>query len=394
MKDPFNAFVDETIVKEPLSDGRLSSLTFSVKDVFHLKGVKNSAGNPDWLRTHGPSEETAPSVTQLLHQGAKLIGTTLTDELMYSLQGENVHYGTPINPRDKSRIPGGSSSGSAVVVAAGLRDFALGTDTGGSVRIPAAYCGLFGFRPTHGSVSIDHVIPLASSFDTVGWMTRDAKLLESVGETLLNNVNPVTTFTRKLISYDAWKLADSDTQAILSPYVQWLKSQSDEVIWQDISVNGLSAWSNTFRIIQASEIWQAHGKWIELEEPEFGSGIKERFETASKITADELVPELEARKLVRKHLTDLLEEDGLLIIPTVPGIAPLRDLPDEEVEERRKRTLQLSCIAGLAGLPQVTIPVTSKSGAPVGLSIIAGPNQDLSLLKWVNDFVASYNRGD
>jgi len=393
MTDPFHAFVDETIVKEPLSDGRLSGLIFSVKDVFHLKGVKNSAGNPDWLRTHDPSEETAPSVTQLLHQGAKLIGTTLTDELMYSLQGENAHYGTPVNPRDSKRIPGGSSSGSAVVVAAGLRDFALGTDTGGSVRIPAAYCGLFGFRPTHGAISIDHVIQLAASFDTVGWMARDSKVLANVGKSLLTHVEQETRFLRTIISHDAWTLADSDTKDVLNPYIHSLKKEYMEMIWQDISTDGLASWANTFRIIQANEIWKEHGKWIELEHPSFGPGIKERFEMASKITLEEVEPQLKLRKQIRQHLINLLGDDGLLIIPTVPGIAPLRDLPNEEVEERRKRTLQLSCIAGLAGLPQVTIPVTSKSGPPVGLSVIAGPNKDLPLLEWANDFVASYNKG-
>lgn len=168
MKDHWNAFVDSNLNIKPLGVGPLNGLTFAVKDVFEIKDYANTAGNPDWYRTHFPASRNAPVVDALLQQGAFLIGTTHTDELMYSLNGENFHYGTPVNPHAHNRIPGGSSSGSAVATASRLVDFALGTDTGGSVRIPSSYCGLFGFRPTHGFVNIDGVIPLAKSFDTVG----------------------------------------------------------------------------------------------------------------------------------------------------------------------------------------------------------------------------------
>lgn len=382
----YQAYADKEVIIEPLAEGRLSNLTFAVKDVFHLEGRKNAAGNPDWLRSHEPAEENAPIITHLLEEGAKLTGTTITDELMYSLQGENYHYGTPVNPRDPARIPGGSSSGSAVAVAAGLTDFSIGTDTGGSVRIPSAYCGLYGIRPTHGKVSIENVIPLAPSFDTVGWMAKDAETLTKVGASLLNSSEAGSSFSRIFVSKDAWALADSDTQKALASSISFLEKKLVETSWIEVAKEGLPAWANAFRILQGKEIWEVHGEWIEAEKPVFGPGIKERFQMASRLTEAETVPQKELRTKVRRQLVDLLKEDGLLVIPTVPGIAPKLNLPDGAVEERRKRTLQLSCIAGLAGLPQVTIPIGLENGAPIGLSFIAGPDQDMSLLQWISDF--------
>ena len=188
MNDPLGVFCRYTHVTHIGSEtGSLAGLSLAVKDVFHIKGYRTGAGNPDWLRTHPAVETTAPVVQRLLDAGAHIVGKTHTDELAYSLNGENVHYGTPVNPNAAGRIPGGSSSGSAAAVAGGLVDFAIGTDCGGSVRLPASYCGIFGFRPTHGRIPLDGIVPLASSFDTVGWFTRNARLLEKVGRVLLDD---------------------------------------------------------------------------------------------------------------------------------------------------------------------------------------------------------------
>ncbi|RKL68268.1 amidase [Salipaludibacillus neizhouensis] len=390
MTDTYQAFVDKNKVIQPAKEGSLSGLSFAVKDVFHLEGMKNSAGNPDWLRTHDAAKETAPAIKRLLENGAKLEGTTITDEIMYSLQGENFHYGTPVNPRDPTRIPGGSSSGSAVAVAGNITDFSLGTDTGGSVRIPSAYCGIYGFRPTHGNVPIEHVIPLAPSFDTVGWMARDAKTLKDVGKVLLDNQQISGAFSRILFSKDTWELADGDTQKALSPSFSLLEELADEPSWVELAKEGLPFWANAFRIIQGKEIWDAHGDWVKAVKPEFGPGIKERFEMASHLTSMDANPQLKLQDQIRTKLFELLKDDALLILPTVPGEAPMLNLSGALVEARRKQTLQLSCIAGLAGLPQVTIPIESELGnAPVSLSVVAGPNQDIRLLEWMNEFVAS-----
>ena len=180
--DPYNAFCRHNHVELEGAPGPLRGLTFAVKDVFDIAGHRTGNGNPVWLETHPPATRTASAVERVLAAGASMVGKTHTDELAYSLNGENVHYGTPINPRSPGRIPGGSSSGSAVAVAGSLVDFALGSDCGGSVRLPASYCGIYGIRTTHGLVPADGVVDLAKSFDTVGWFARDATMMLRVGD--------------------------------------------------------------------------------------------------------------------------------------------------------------------------------------------------------------------
>lgn len=385
LKDRWNAFVDKDLVVEPIGIGRLNGLTFAVKDVFAIKGYTSGAGNPDWLRTHGPAVQHAPVIERLLMHGAELAGTTQTDELMYSLNGENFHYGTPVNPKAPDRIPGGSSSGSAVAVSAGVVDFSLGTDTGGSVRIPSSYCGIYGFRPTHGAVSLEGVIPLAKSFDTVGWMARDPKLLFEVGQILIDEQSREGRFSRIFLGEDAWGLLEQDYKSALLGIIPVLEKISDEMKWVEIAEEGLSEWSNTFRVIQGLEIWREHGEWISRENPRFGPGIAERFEWASTLKMSESISKLALREKITQSISNLLGEEGLLVIPTAPGAAPLLNLFGEKAEQYRAKTMQLSCIAGLTGFPQVTIPYAEVNGLPVGLSFIANRNQDLKLLNWINE---------
>jgi amidase len=385
VKDQWNAFVREDVVLEPAGEGCLSGLTFAVKDVFAIRGYVSGAGNPDWLRTHEPSRRTALAIERLLQAGARMTGTTHTDEMMFSLDGQNFHYGTPINPRAPVRIPGGSSSGSAVAVSAGLTDFALGTDTGGSVRVPSAYCGIFGFRPTHGAVPVDGVIPLAPSFDTVGWMARDPDVLKRAGLVLLREeAQAPAKFTRLLFPNEAWCLAEPEALGTLLSFAALLKTSSaTEKKWLDIAPEGLDVWMRTFRTIQGIEIWRAHGEWIRREKPLFGPDIAERFQWASLLKESEHRPSYERWAKIRKRLRQLLSDDGLLIFPTTPGAAPQRGINGEENEIRRSRIMQLTCIAGLSGLPQATVPAGYARGAPVGLSVVAGPGQDAKLLQWI-----------
>ncbi|MCL7747718.1 amidase [Halalkalibacter alkaliphilus] len=383
MKDHYNAFVDENVIVKPVKTGNLSGRTFAVKDVFDIKGITSSAGNPDWLRTHTPAEKNAVSIELLLQSGATLTGTTITDELMYSLNGENYHYGTPVNPKAEGHIPGGSSSGSAVAASSGVVDFAIGTDTGGSVRIPAAYCGVYGFRPTHGLVPINGVIPLAESFDTVGWMTSDPQLLLEVGSSLIKENRLLDKpFASLLFGTDAWELADEKSKEVLETYTDRLGNELQSE-WLTIAEGGLQKWASCFRTLQGLEIWKNHGKWINEVNPSFGPDIAARFDWASTLREEDKPENLRLKETISTKLLEVLGEDQLLIIPTTPGEAPLCNLSGEEIEERRSQTMQLSCIAGLTGFPQVTIPIEGKVGMPIALSVIAGPNQDRRLLQWV-----------
>ncbi|MGR6546052.1 amidase [Paenibacillus tundrae] len=406
-QDQWGAFVEATVQLPPTGTGELNGLTFAVKDVFDIQGVTSGAGNPDWLRTHEAADSTAPALLSLLASGARLIGTTQTDELMYSLNGENAHYGTPINPLAPDRIPGGSSSGSAVAAAAGLVHFAIGTDTGGSVRIPSSYCGLYGFRPTHGAVSAEGVIPLARSFDTVGWMSQSPNILLDVGKVLLENrsatlqddelgktnaiqdahtesdVEP--TFSRFLIADEAWSLPEeNDRSTLLSKLYELPNWKQDSTSIQlTAPTESLADWSAAFRVLQGLEIAHEHSDWLIKERPTFGPGIAERFEWACSLEVSAHTNESDLRIRIRSSLVELLGEDGLLAIPTAPGSAPLLGLQGAQAEAYRAKTMQLSCIAGLTGLPQVTVPVIREDGLPIGLSFIGGANTDLKLLRWM-----------
>ncbi|QHW29474.1 amidase [Paenibacillus rhizovicinus] len=386
MQQGFNAYINEHAVVEPTGEGPLSGMDFAVKDVFALAGHASSAGNPDWLRTHGPAEAHAEAVARLLASGGRLKGTTITDELMFSLNGENIHYGTPVNPKAPGSIPGGSSSGSAVAAAAGLADFALGTDTGGSIRIPSSYCGLYGIRPTHGLVSLDGVIPLAASFDTVGWMARDAATMQRVGEVLIGGAGESAggAFKRLVFATDAWDVAEADCRRALADTAAALEGALD-VRKLAIAPQGLEAWFATFRTMQGYEIWSAHGAWIAERRPKFGPGIAERFAWSATLTRDDYERALPMRQRIRESLAELLGDDSLLVIPTAPCSAPRIGLTGAQVERTRMRAMQLSCIAGLGGLPQATIPLQGEDGRPVGLSFIAGPRQDAKLLRWIRD---------
>jgi len=387
MTDQWGAFCNDRICLDPPAQGPLSGMTFAVKDVFDIEGYVCGAGSPDWKRTHPPAERHADAVEALLQSGARLIGTTHTDELMFSLNGENYHYGTPINPKAVQHIPGGSSSGSAVAVAAGLVDFALGTDTGGSVRVPASYCGVYGMRPTHGAVSMKGVVPLAPSFDTVGWFARDPGTLLKVGQALLNGRQDDSAsrkpFARMLVGTDLIAVLEPHDAKALTETVRRIVSASG-LESQDVTVaeEGIGEWMGVFRRLQGAEIWRTHGAWIRSAKPRFGPGIAERFSWSSTLQDLDMCKELEARKNIRKRMLELVGEDGLLILPTAAGTAPLRNTQGEEMEKMRNRTLKLSCAAGLSGFPQVTLPWCASDGLPLGVSLVAGPRQDLRLLRF------------
>ena len=384
--DPYNAFCRHTQVElAGAPEGPLRGLTFAVKDVFDIAGHRTGNGNPVWLETHPPAARTASSVERLLAAGAQMVGKTHTDEMTYSLNGENVHYGTPTNPRVPGRIPGGSSSGSAVAVAGGLADFALGTDCGGSIRLPASYCGIFGIRPTHGLVPTDGVVDLAASFDTVGWFARDAQTLRRVGEVLL----PTTPFAPKrlLIADDAFAFVGPEVSAALAAAVGRLKAALADHRHVRVYASEPAAWSGIFRVLQGSEIWRRHGDWIEAHNPSFGPGIAERFRWARTIDPAEVERLRPQREAVARRMAELLGGDALLCLPTAPGIAPKLATPPDELEVFRARAFGLLSIAGLARLPQVALPLATMGGCPLGLSLIGPSGCDRGLLDWLAETV-------
>jgi amidase len=363
-------------------NGPLTHLSFAVKDIFDIAGHVTGCGNPDWLASHAPAAETAPAVLQLLEAGADMIGKTITEELAYSLQGENFHYGTPVNPACPDRIPGGSSSGSASAVASGDADIALGSDTGGSVRIPAALCGIFGIRPSHGRVSLTGVMPLAPSFDTVGWFTREANLLRRVGEILLGPDAAEAAPSRLYLMADGFELADEAVREALVPSLAALSDLlgAPAVVRVGDREGGLTALMLRFRTLQAREIWAQHGPWIESQRPRFGPEIAARFEWAKRMAAEAPRDEALRREHVSLRMARLLAGGGVLAMPSAPAIAPRKGLDLAASQGFRDRTLSLTCVAGMARLPQVSLPVAEVDGCPVGLSLVMARGLDMALL--------------
>ena len=383
--------------------GVLDGLRFVVKDVFDIEGRVTGCGNPDWGRSHDAAQQNAAAVDALRACGAQMLGQTVTDELAYSLNGENWHYGTPPNPRAPGRIPGGSSSGSASAVALELADIGLGTDCGGSVRLPASFCGLYGMRPSHGRISAKGLTPLAPSFDTVAWFAASARHLRLAGAALLGPDEPsateyTTTPRRLLLASDLFAELGASERAALQPALARLQQrfaelgelgqldESGKVSVSEINVDNADPdqLMQAFRTLQGAEVWAAHGAWIERQQPQFGPGIAQRFALASTFSPAAIAEAQQVRDALRARLEAILTPGTVLCLPTAPGIAPPLNSPAAEMEQFRASAMRFLCLAGLAGTPQISIPVTTIDGCPFGLSLMMGVGADRALL----DFVA------
>jgi amidase len=378
--DPFRCFVPYPPAKvSHASSGALSGLTLAVKDLFDIKGYPTGAGSPTVLAQSGIKTRTAPVVKALLDTGARFVGKTHTDELAFSLNGKNAHFGAPVNPAAPDRITGGSSSGSMAAVAGRLADIALGSDTGGSVRAPASYGGLFGIRPSHGRLSLKRAWPLAESFDTAGFFARDGETFARVAEVLFGKDRvTLPERPRLLLADDLFAQAVPEAERILRNAVQRivpLLGQPQSVR----AVRDMDALYWAFRWLQGREAWTADGPMIERFAPPLGPGVAERFAFGRSVSDAEVARGEAVRREFRARLAKLLGQDGVLLLPTVPDIAPLVSAGESELDDFRNRALRLLCLAGLSGFPQISIPVAHRDDAPLGLSVIGPKGSDKSL---------------
>ena len=387
-----NAFVT-TFDLSPADSGPLDGLRFAVKDTIDVAGYKTGCGNPTWRDAHPAAVVHAVCVEQLLHAGARCIGKTISDELAFSLLGENHFYGTPLNAHAPDRVPGGSSSGSASAVACGLVDFALGTDTGGSIRVPASNCGIWGYRPSHDFVSVAGVNPLAPSFDTVGILAPNADVLAKVALVLLaaGPVSPNKPATIHLIR-EAFALADDDVQGALSEPKRRLREIFGEIVREsslqelvpDAVEHSFATWADSFCVIQWAEIESCLGAWIANARPEFGAEIAASFQLMKQFDRRRVAEALQQREHYFRSLHEFLGPDDLLCIPTTPALAPRKGDPPRRSSSGSgyyPRTLSLTSVAGMGRLPQVSLPIGDVDGVPVGLSLLATHGQDSFLLQ-------------
>jgi amidase len=385
-----SAFVAEFDLA-PTGSGPLDGLTFAIKDVIDVAGHVTGCGNPDWARTHGPASRHASCVEHLLTAGARAKGKTVTDELAFSLLGENHWFGTPLNPKAPDHVPGGSSCGSVSAVAQGLVDFALGTDTGGSVRVPASNCGIFGFRPTHGRIALDGINPLAPSFDTVGLFAREARVLRAAATVLLGK-DPVSTPVRVLLLDDAFELADPEVCDAILPAIDELAAslgvKPSPVQLKDFipEFSDLRFWRTIYSELQGIEIWSQLGPWIEETKPAFGDQIAGSFKLARSFDPARLSEFQARRERVALALNHLMRPGTLLCLPTAPTPAPKKGSisPDRTQGDYYPRALAMTSLAGIGRLPQISIPAgPTAENLPIGLSVIATSSSDATLLNLI-----------
>lgn len=365
-------------VVPPTGSGPLSNLTFAAKDLYDVAGHVTGAGNPTWLATHAPATAHNPIVARLLDQGATLLGKVISDELAYSVHGDNQHYGTPRNHRAPDRVPGGSSSGSAAAVAAGLCDFALGTDTGGSTRVPASYCGLWGLRTTQGLLPTDGLVPLAPDFDTPTWLADDASVFQRVGDALLDATDH--RFTGALWLEDAWAEAEAVFPDLRQPVRDALAALGLTVDTGRAGEAPLEDWRTTYVTASAFQAWATHRAWIEAHQPRFAPAIAGRWNMAAGIGHADAVDAFARIALWRRALHERLGAGLVAVVPSASGEAPALDAGAGEVEQVRARTFRITSIAGVAGLPQVSLPLPGVTGAPLGLSLIGPAGSDRALI--------------
>jgi amidase len=361
--------------------GPLAGMTFAVKDLIDVAGVPTGGGNPDWPRAYPAPTRHAWVVQTLLDAGASVVGKTITDEVSLGILGENAHDGTPLNPAAPDRVPGGSSSGSASAVAAGACDFALGTDSGGSVRVPASFCGLYGIRPTHGRIDFTGITVQSPSSDTCGWFAREPETFAKVGETLLGAPMPDRLPTTLLVATDAFGFADDEVQHALAPMVDRLAAIIG--LRRDITMapQGLSVWQRAQRVLQSSESWKTFEPWLDACNPRMAFSVARALVAGSMMTDAERSAATLMRIEVRARLRLLLPAGTILCLPTTPFPAPLKGLPNRVLNPLRERIGCLTSHGGLTGVPQVSLPGATVDGVPVGLSIIGARGTDLDLMR-------------
>ena len=352
-----------------------------MKDTYAVAGFARGVGNPTWLAEAGVEQENASAVTALLAAGADIVGIAQTDEFAYSLAGTNAHYGTPPNPAANGRIPGGSSSGPASAVASGLVDIGLGSDTAGSIRVPASYCGLFGLRPSHGAISTQGLLPLGPAFDTVGWMTRDAATLEAVAAVLLPDGDP-TPPECLLLAEDLFALADPAVQAALREPAEQIAARLrlPLKVVPTLCDQQLDTWTAAFGTVQAAQAWQAHGPWLTNHPDALEPEIAHRFANGRAVTSEQLDAAQQTLVNARNLLAEHLRPGTILVQPAASTPAPPPLMSDQDKAAMRAGTLRLNCIASIAGLPAVVMPAALVENLPVGVCLVGRRDTDRTLV--------------
>lgn len=366
-------------------NGVLNNLSFVLKDMCKVKGLKTSCGNPDFYDKCSIAKDHALFLNELLKNGAVLKGITICDEFFYSLIGENGHYGTPNNLNASGCVPGGSSSGSAAALTENLYDFSIGSDTGGSVRIPASFCGLMGIRPTHDRINTNGVYPMAPSFDTVGWFAKKIEVFQKIGDVLLNNnETSKANFKKYVIAEDLLEIAESEVQNEFKKFIDLKLPGISKVRLSTLTKSEIA---DNFRILQGNEVKENVLPWITKNKPTISPEINARIEMASKITNDEVKLAKTFRNKLVKEVENSLPEGVIAIFPTAPFSAPVCGQDDASLGSYRKKLMEMTSIAGMTYRPQISLPCLKNKNRPVGISLLGWKYSDEILLTKITDII-------
>lgn len=359
--------------------GPLKGRTVAVKDLFAIEGQRIGVGSRSYLREAAIQQTTAPAVAALLEAGADVVGLAQTDQFAYSIAGLNPDYGAAPNPAVPGAIPGGSSSGPASAVALGQASIGLGTDTAGSIRVPASYQGIWGLRTTHGAVSLRGVVPLAPRYDTVGWMARDGfTLLAAASTGLVGRMETkpgarivvcpgvdaaATRPAREAVAAVLARLADA---GLVSPVEAELPSPREMF--------------EAFRITQSAEAWRSHGAWVRSHPGDLAEDVEARFAFARSVTADQERDALDRVAACAKRIDAALGGD-VLVLPSAASAAPGVGTDEETLQTLREATLGMTAIAGFTGRPALSVPLATTPAGPVGVCLVGPRGSDLALIE-------------
>ena len=359
--------------------GLLSKLNFVVKDMCKIKDYRTSCGNPDFYQKFQPADDLAPFLKKILEAGATLEGISICDEFFYSLIGENGHYGTPTNLNAPGCVPGGSSSGSAAALTTNLYDFSIGSDTGGSVRVPASFCGLFGIRPTHSRINTEGVYPMAPSFDTLGWFAKDINIFKKIGSILLNpNKKTEFSFKEFVIAEDIIELANPE---IIKLFNNYINDKFPEIKKIRLSKYNKEEIADNFRILQGGEIQKNIIPWILENKPKISPEINNRIEMAMKITTDEINKAQKFRENLKVEVNKSLTKGIIALFPTTPFSSLKCGQSDEQLASYRKKLMEFTSIAGMTSRPQISMPKFKDNTGPIGISLLGWRYSDEVLLE-------------
>jgi amidase len=365
----------------PVPHGPLNGLSFVVKDIFDVAGLPTQAGNPQFAQRWGQPTQDAWAVQRLRQAGAQLLGKVHTHELAYGMTGINPHFGTPTNPRAPGHIPGGSSSGSGSAVASGLASLALGSDTGGSVRIPASLCGVWGWRPTHGLLPLEGVVPLAPSYDTAGLLAAGAGILQLAARTLLPPLPISPRFTQALVVSEALEVSHPQAQQATWRLAQQLEKLGITI--GEIGGGNLADLRETQRLIQGAQAYSFHAPWLEAAQPQLGADVARLLQMASAFTIGEIGTALSHQASLVSNWHRRWPAQTLLLLPATPSAAPtIQSLRDADAAlEFRWRTLTLNTLASSLGCPVLTVPMALPTELPLGVQLLGPRGSDLALLE-------------